>query len=59
MHVWEHQGMDAYRFDKMVVWYLGEKMVNDMSANVMVDFVDQPVIPIKCCQSSTQITPFL
>jgi hypothetical protein len=55
----KEQEMDAYRLDKMVMWDLREKMMNDMSANVMVNFVDQPVVPIKRCQSSTQITPFL
>ena len=55
----KEQGMVAYRLDKIVMRDLREKMVNDMSANVMVYVVDQPVVPIKCCQSSAQIAPFL
>ena len=51
--------MVAYRLDKMVMRDLREKMMNDMRANVVVYVVDQTVVPIKCCQSSAQIAPFL
>jgi len=38
---------------------LGEKVVDDMSSNVMMDIVDQSIVPIERRQSSTKITPFL
>jgi len=43
----------------MVMRDLGEKVVDDMSSNVMMDIVDQSIVPIERRQSSTQITPFL
>lgn len=43
----------------MVMWDLWEKMVNHVSADVMVDVVEPPVVPVKRCQASTQIAPFL
>jgi hypothetical protein len=51
--------MASYRLNKMVMWDLWEKMMNDMGSNVMVYVVDPPVVPIKCCQSSAQIAPLL
>ena len=51
--------MASYRLNKMVMWDLWEKMMNDMGSNVMVYVVDPPVVPIKCCQSSSQIAPLL
>lgn len=51
--------MASYRLNKMVMWDLWEKMMNDMGSNVMMYVVDPPVVPIKCCQSSAQIAPLL
>ena len=50
---------DSYRLNEMVMRDLGEKVVDDMSSNVMMDIVDQSIVPIERRQSSTQITPFL
>jgi hypothetical protein len=41
------------------VRYLGEEMVDDMGANVMVDVVDPPVIPVHGRKTATEIAPFL
>jgi hypothetical protein len=38
---------------------LGEKVVDDMGANVMVDVVDPPVVPIHRCQATAEVAPFL
>jgi hypothetical protein len=38
---------------------LREKVMDDMSSNVMVDIVNQSIVPVERRQSSTQITPFL
>ena len=43
----------------MVVWDLREKMMNDMSANVMVDVVDPPIVPVHGRQATTEVAPFL
>lgn len=43
----------------MIVWDLGEKMMDDMSADVMMDVVEDPVIPVNCSQPSPKVTPFL
>ena len=50
---------DSYRLNEMVMRDLGEKVVDDMSSNVMMDIVDQSIVPIESRQSSTKITPFL
>ena len=50
---------DSYRLNEMVMRDLGEKVVDDMSSNVMMDIVDQSIVPIERRQSSTKITPFL
>lgn len=31
----------------------------DMGSNIMVDVIDYSIVPIKSCESSPQITPFL
>jgi hypothetical protein len=38
---------------------LGEEVVDDMSANVMVDVVDPPVVPVNGRQATTEVAPFL
>jgi hypothetical protein len=43
----------------MVMRDLREKVMDDMSSNIMMDVVDQSIVPIKRRQSSTEITPFL
>lgn len=43
----------------MVMRDLGEKMVNDMCPDFVVDVVDPPIVPVHCRQSSPQIAPFL
>jgi hypothetical protein len=48
-----------YRFDEMVMWDLREKMVDDMSPDVMVDVVEPSVVPVKRCQASAKVAPFL
>jgi hypothetical protein len=43
----------------MVMWDLREKMVHGMSPDVMVDVVEPSVVPVKRCQASTKVAPFL
>jgi hypothetical protein len=43
----------------MVMRDLREQVMDDMSSNIMMDVVDQSIIPIESRQSSTEITPFL
>lgn len=43
----------------MIVWDLREKMMYHMSSNVVVDVVDPSIVPIQCCEPSSQVTPFL
>ena len=43
----------------MVVRYLGEEVVDDMGANVMVDVVDPPIVPVHGRQATTEVAPFL
>jgi len=50
---------NSYRLNEMVMRDLGEEVMDDMSSNVMMDIVDQSIVPVECRQSSTQITPFL
>ena len=39
--------------------YLGEEVVDDMGANVVVDVVDPPVVPVHGRQATTEVVPFL
>ena len=39
--------------------YLGEEVVDDMGANVVVDVVDPPVVPVHGRQATTEVAPFL
>lgn len=41
------------------MWDLGEEVVDDMGADVMVDLVDPAVVPVHCGQAPTQVAPFL
>jgi hypothetical protein len=50
---------DSYSLNEMVMRDLREKVMDNMSSNIMMDVVDQSIVPIKCRQSSTEITPFL
>jgi len=43
----------------VVVRYLGEEVVDDMSADVMVDVVDPPVVSVHGRQATTEVAPFL
>ncbi|GJN28520.1 hypothetical protein PR202_gb16658 [Eleusine coracana subsp. coracana] len=49
----------TYSFDEVVVWDLGEEVVDDMGADVMVDLVDPAVIPVNGRQTTTKVAPFL
>jgi hypothetical protein len=50
---------DSYSLNEMVMRDLREKVMDNMSSNIMMDVVDQSIVPIKGRQSSTEITPFL
>jgi hypothetical protein len=50
---------DSYSLNEMVMRDLREKVMDNMSSNIMMDVVDQSIVPIKRRQSSTEITPFL
>lgn len=41
------------------MWYLREKMMNDMGSNVMVDVVDPSIVTIKCSKATPKVAPFL
>lgn len=47
------------RLFQMVVGHLGEKVMQHMGANVMVNFVEDTVVPVDCGQAASQVTPFL
>lgn len=37
----------------MIVWNLREEMMDDMGANVMVDVVNQSIVTINGCETSS------
>lgn len=41
--------INTHCFYQVVVWYLREEMMYDMSSDIMVDVVDPSIVPIECC----------
>lgn len=48
-----------YRFNQVVVRNLGEQVVDNMSANVMVNVVDPAIISVNSGQASSHVVPLL
>lgn len=48
----------AYLF-QVVVWDLREEMMNDMGANIMVNFVEDAIVTVDRAQATTQVAPLL
>jgi len=43
----------------VIVWYLREKVMNDMGSNVMVDVIDPSIVTINGCKATPKVAPFL
>lgn len=58
--IWTHNWFASFRgFLKIVVWDLREKMMDDMSADVMVNFVENAIVAVQSCKASSQVAPLL
>ena len=44
---------------KVVVWNLGEQVMDDVCSNVMVNFVEDSEVAVKRGQTSPQVAPLL